>query len=60
MNIITRGIRRTEVRIYLDKYGLKGGIVRNDERSDELCICTDHYSDDINDAAWAVLENTFD
>ena len=41
---------------YLGKYGLKGGIVRNDDRSDELCICTDHYSDDINDDAWQVLE----
>ena len=40
---------------YLDKYGLKGGIVRNDARSDELCICMDHYADDINDPAWQVL-----
>ena len=40
---------------YLDKYGLKGGIVRNDERSDELCICTEHYSDDIQSDDWAVL-----
>ena len=41
---------------YLDKYGLKGGIVRNDERSDELCICIDHYSNDINSAEWKLLE----
>ncbi len=40
---------------YLDKYDLKGGIVRNDERSDELCICTEHYSDDIQSDDWAVL-----
>ena len=43
---------------YIDKYGLKGGIVRNDARSEELCICTEHYSDDINDDAWALLEQT--
>ena len=24
---------------YLDRYGLKGGIVRYDEKSEELCIC---------------------
>ena len=41
---------------YLDKYGLKGGIVRNDERSDELCICTEHYSDDIGSDDWALLD----
>jgi len=48
---------------YLDKYGLKGGIVRNDERSDELCICTEHYSVDIQSYDWAVfasiLQNNF-
>lgn len=43
---------------YLDKYGLKGGIVRNDEHSDELCICTDNYSDDINSDKWKLLEET--
>ena len=43
---------------YLDKYGLKGGIVRNDEHSDELCICTDNYSDDINSDEWKLLEET--
>ena len=42
---------------YLDKYGLKGGIVRNDERSDELCICTEHYSDDIQSDDWAIFDN---
>ena len=43
---------------YLDKYGLKGGIVRNDEHSDELCICTDNYSNDINSDEWKLLEET--
>ena len=42
---------------YLKKYNLKGGIVRNDERSDELCICTNHYSDDVQSDDWSVLEN---
>ena len=42
---------------YLDKCGLKGGTVRNDERSDELCICTEHYSDDIQSDDWAVLSS---
>lgn len=42
---------------YLDKYGLKGGIVRNDDRSDELCICTERYSDDINSDDWMLLED---
>lgn len=40
---------------YLTKYGLKGGIVRQDKQSFELCICTDTYSDDIKSAAWKVL-----
>ena len=40
---------------YLDKHGLKGGIVRNDDRSDELCICTEHFSDDIQSENWEVL-----
>lgn len=40
---------------YLDRYGLKGGIVRYDEKSEELCICMDSYSDDIRDDCWKVL-----
>lgn len=42
---------------YLEKYGLKGGIVRNDATSDELCICMNNYSDDIASDDWQVLEN---
>ena len=42
---------------YLTKYGLKGGIVRQDKQSFELCICTDTYSDDIKSAAWKVLSD---
>lgn len=40
---------------YLQRYGLKGGIVRNDDRSDELCICMEHFSDDISSDDWKVL-----
>ena len=40
---------------YLNRYGLKGGIVRYDEHSEELCICMDTYSDDINGTEWKVL-----
>lgn len=42
---------------YLDRYGLKGGIVRYDEKSEELCICMDSYSDDIRDDNWKVLSD---
>ena len=41
----------------LEKYGLKGGIVRNDDKSDELCICMDNYSDDIQSDDWAILSD---
>lgn len=44
---------------YLDRYGLKGGIVRYDEKSEELCICMDSYSDDIRDDCWKVLSDIF-
>ena len=40
---------------YLKEYGLKGGIVRNDDSSDELCICVDNYSDDIKSDDWKLL-----
>ena len=42
---------------YLERYGLKGGIVRFDERSEELCICMDKYSDDINSDSWVILSD---
>lgn len=42
---------------YLNKYGLKGGIVRQDKQSFELCICTDSYSEDIKSDAWKVLSD---
>lgn len=40
---------------YLDEHGLRGGIVRNDDKTDELCICMDNYSDDIHNDDWVVL-----
>lgn len=42
---------------YLTEHGLKGGIVRNYDITDELCICMDHYSDDIQSDDWQVLES---
>lgn len=42
---------------YLDRYGLKGGIVRYDEKSEELCICMDSYSENINSDRWVVLSD---
>ena len=40
---------------YLKKHGLKGGFVRYDKQSEELCICTENYSDDIRSNHWKVL-----
>ena len=45
------------LKAYLEKYSLKGGIVRNDDSTDELCICTENYSDDIQSDDWVVLSN---
>ena len=42
---------------YLTKHGLRGGIVRNDKQSDELCICTNNYSDDIKSDSWQILSD---
>ena len=42
---------------YLRKHGLKGGFVRYDKQSEELCICTDNYSDDIHSDSWKLLNN---
>lgn len=44
---------------YLSRYGLKGGIVRYDNKSEELCICTEHYSEDIKSDDWQILEQIF-
>lgn len=42
---------------YLMEHGLRGGIVRNDATTDELCICMEHYSENINSNDWQVLES---
>lgn len=47
------------LKAYLEKYGLKGGVVRFDKNSDELCICTDNYSDDIHSDSWQLLDEVF-
>lgn len=41
---------------YLDKHGLKGGFVREDAQSQELCICMDNYNDDIHSESWKLIE----
>ena len=45
------------LKAYLEEHGLKGGIVRNDATTDELCICMEHYSDDIGSDDWVILGN---
>lgn len=42
---------------YLSRNGLKGGIVRYDAGSDELCLCSENYSDDIQSDNWKILRN---
>ncbi len=42
---------------YLRRYNLKGGIVRQDKQSLELCICTKEYSEDIKSDAWMLLRD---
>ena len=40
---------------YLSRNGLKGGIVRYDAGSDELCLCSENYSDDIQSDDWKIF-----
>lgn len=40
---------------YLKHYNLKGGFVREDKQSFELCICTEQYNDDIKSENWKLL-----
>jgi len=47
------------LKTYLTKYGLKGGFVRYDKQSEELCICTDNYNDDIHSDDWKILREVF-
>jgi len=43
------------LKAYLQKHKLHGGFVRKDKQSQELCICTENYSDDIQSADWKLL-----
>ncbi len=45
------------LRNYLSRYTLRGGFVRLDKKSGELCICIDNYSDDITSDSWVLLED---
>ncbi len=40
---------------YLAKHNLKGGFVRYDKESEELCISVDSYDEDIHSANWQLL-----
>ena len=44
---------------YLENNNLRGGFVRKDKDSEVLCICTDHYSDDITDDNWMLIDKIF-
>lgn len=44
-----------ELKKYLNRYNLKGGIVRYDNSSDELFICMNEYSHDIRSDNWQLL-----
>lgn len=47
------------LKAYLDNHNLNGGIVRMDKHSQELCICTEEYSDDIHSDKWKLLKDVF-
>ena len=44
-----------ELKRYLKDYNLKGGFVRYDKQSEELCICRSNYNDDIHSQDWELL-----
>lgn len=44
---------------YLSEYKLKGGFVRYDDQSEELCICDENYSEDIHSSSWRILSDIF-
>jgi type III restriction enzyme len=45
---------------YITQNNLKGGFVRKDEKSGELCICTGEYNNDINSENWKLLSDVID
>ena len=42
---------------YLNKHKLGGGFVRYDKQSEDLCFCSDIYSDDIHSSSWQLLSD---
>jgi type III restriction enzyme len=44
---------------YLTKHNLKGGFIREDKQSQELCICTEKYDEDIKSSNWKLLTEVF-
>ena len=45
------------LKAYLQKHSLKGGFVRYDKQSEELCICMEEYNEDIKSEQWELLSN---
>jgi type III restriction enzyme len=45
---------------YIVQNNLKGGFVRKDEKSGELCICTEEYNNDINSENWQLLSDVIE
>lgn len=46
-----------ELKRYLENNSLRGGFVRYDSQSDELCICKDKYNDNIHSSNWEIIRN---
>lgn len=44
------------LKAYLQKHHIKGGFVRKDKESQELCICTEQFNDNIQSDNWQLLE----
>lgn len=44
---------------YLAVHGLKGGFVRMDKKSRNLCICMERYQDSIESDDWKILKEVF-
>ena len=44
------------LKAYLQKHNLKGGFVRKDKQSQELCICTETFNDNIRSEDWQMLK----
>ena len=45
------------LKTYLEKHNLKGGFVRKDKQCQELCICNENYSENIQGGDWELLKN---